>query len=395
MPLRRRARRGRPPGWEARARAIKSNYVKPGHSSAFSAPGNVARANNISYARARKLLEEIDSYVTHREYKRPATFNPYFIYRRRELVQADLIDIASLRNLNRGVRYLLLIIDCFSRKIWVYPLRQKNAQTMRRALTLWLDEIGHPAPAVFSTDAGLEFRNAPVLNLLRQRGVDPQIATGTCKAAIAERANKTLQIILYKYMTENQTGRYLRELPDLVASYNRRGHRTLEYMTPNAADLARNERRVRGIHAARYARVKRKRVKFKLGQVVRIKFESKALSRQSRAYNPQFKGEYFVIRRINRRLPIPLFYLKSMNDNEIIEGGFYSNELTAARSDVFKIARVLAVRGDGPNRQVLVRWLHFGPQWDLWIPETNIRLYNRVGAQGRRGRPPRAVNPPL
>jgi hypothetical protein len=383
---RRRPRRGRPPLLANRANAIRAAYTRPGHSTAFSAPGNVAKAHNISYGRARKILEELDSYVTHREYKRPASFNPYFIYHRRELVQADLIDIGLISRYNRGVKYLLLIIDCFSRKVWVYPLLRKSAPAMVNALTTWLGEIGEPAPRVFSTDEGLEFRNRPVMALLRSRGVDPQVATGTCKAAIAERANKTIQIILYKYMTENQTRTYRDRLQELVASYNRRPHRSLANMTPNGADSPRNEVRVRGIHTQRYARVKRKRVRFKLGQVVRIKFESKALSRQSRAYGPQFKSELFVIRRINRRLPIPLYYLKSMNTDEAVKGGFYSNELTAARGDLFKIERILEERGEGANRQVLVRWMHFGPRWDLWIPAANVQRY-RARRPGR-GRPP-------
>lgn len=328
----RRPRRGRPPQWPARARAIKAAYLRPGHSTAFSAPGNVAKANGISYEKARKVLEELETYVTHREYKRPSAFNPYFVYRRRELVQADLIDIRQLARANGGVKYLLLLIDCFSRKVWLFPLVRKSAAQMVEALTRWLDDIGPPAPRVFSTDEGLEFRNNPVLALLRARGVDPQIATGTCKAAMAERANKTIQILIYKYLTENRTGTYIDKLDSLVASYNRRPHRSLADMTPNAADTRRNEERVRGIHAQRYARVSRKRVRFRLGQRVRIKLESKALSRQSRAYHEQFKDEVFVIRRINRRLPIPLYHLKSAETNEPVEGGFYSNELTAVRS---------------------------------------------------------------
>lgn len=389
----RRPRRGRPPLWANRVRAIQDAYLRPGHSTAFSAPGNVAKANDISYERARKVLEELETYVTHREYKRPSAFNPYFIYRRRELVQADLIDVRELSRSNRGTNYLLLLIDCFSRKVWLYPLARKTAAIVAGALRRWLDAIGPPAPRVLSTDEGLEFRNNAVMTLLRSRGVDPQIATGTCKAAIAERANKSIQIIIYKFLNERQTRRYVDHLADLVASYNRRPHRSLAGLTPNAADTARNEARVRGIHVQRYASVPRKRAKFKLGQVVRIKLESKALSPQSRAYGPQFKGELFVIRRVNRRLPIPLYYLKSMDTEEAVEGGFYSNELTAARGDVFKIERILDERGEGPNRQLLVRWMFFGPRWDLWIPAANVRHFDddarRAGpaAARRRGRP--------
>jgi hypothetical protein len=105
---------------------IKTAFRRPGHKAAFSAPANIGRSFGISQEKARRILEEVDSYVSHREYKRPSVFNPYYVYKRRELVQADLIDISELRAHNNGVRYLLLIIDVFTKKIWVYPLKTKE-----------------------------------------------------------------------------------------------------------------------------------------------------------------------------------------------------------------------------------------------------------------------------
>jgi hypothetical protein len=73
-----------------------------------------------------------------------------------------------------------------------------------------------------------------------------------------------------------------------------------------------------------------------------------------------------------------------MENNEEIKGGFYSNELTAVRGDEFKVERVLDERGEGPNKELLVRWMHFGPDWDSWIPASSVRFYNNNnGARGR------------
>ena len=116
---------------------IIRNYRDPSHPTAFSAPGAIAKYYNISTQRARKILESIDSYVLHREYKRPRKFNPYYIYRPRDLIQADLIEIRTISAENDGINYLLLIIDVFTRKIWVYPLRDKRATTMKNAFENW------------------------------------------------------------------------------------------------------------------------------------------------------------------------------------------------------------------------------------------------------------------
>ena len=354
--------------------AVSRAYSTPGHPAAFSAPSNVSRVfarRGVSQNQAKTILEGEDSYVLHREYKRPSVFNPYYIYQRRHLVQSDLIDIRLLRNQNDGIEYLLLNIDVFSRKVWVLPIKKKNAKCMKEALESWLRSLRRK-PKIFSSDAGLEYWNRQVRQLMANHHIEMQLAHGTCKAAYAERANKTIQILIYKYLSHKETTRYIDVLSELVNTYNKRGHRSLEYYSPNNADKPRNEGIIRAIHMRRYAKLQRKAPTFKLGEMVRIKTDAKAISSSRRAYAEQFHGEYFSILRINRVLPIPLYYLRSLDTGERVEGGFYSNELSRVRGDVFKIEKILRRRTRRGVREVLVRWKYFGAQHDLWIPEANL-----------------------
>lgn len=351
---------------------IIDNYRNPEHPTAFSAPGTVARYYNISKKRAKKLLESIDSYVLHREYKRPRKFNPYYIYKPRTLIQADLIEIRTMSEENEGINYLLLIIDVFTRKIWVYPLKDKQGNTVRDALNTWIQSL-RVKPKVFSTDGGKEFWNNPVKTLLRRYNIELQLAVGTSKAAYAERANKTLQIIIYKYLSDKETLKYIDVLDKLVDSYNNRGHRSLEYYTPNEAEQRRNTRTIREIAMKRFNKIKKKSPVLKVGQKVRIKTDAKQIVSSRRAYAEQFHGEYYIITRINDNLPIPVYFLQSMDDGQDIKGSFYKEELQPVEGDTFKIERVLRWRGRGRNRQGFVRWKYFGPRWDQWIPAADIQ----------------------
>ena len=356
---------------EALRQTVLTQYHTPGHPTAFSSPDTVAKFHGISKEKAKRFLQESDTYVLHREYKRPHTFNPYYIYERRKLIQGDLIEIRELKGENDGINYLLLLIDVFTRKIWVYPLKRKTGADVSSVFRQWIDILDQ-TPETIMTDAGKEFWNRPLRALLDSHNIKLQLATGTCKAAYAERANKTLQVLIYKYLTQNETLRYIDVLPDLVASYNRREHRSLQNLSPNEADNRQNELQVRNIAIDRFQKVKRKTPKFKIGDMVRIKTDAKQISNARRAYAEQFHGEYFRIIRINKRLPIPLYYIKSMDSGEIIEGGFYANELSQIRGDVFKIDQVLNRRQRRGRREIYVRWKYFGPQWDEWIPETNV-----------------------
>ena len=274
---------------------ILENYKTPGHPTAFSAPENVANFYGISVGKAKAALEHEDAYVLHREYKRPAVFNPYYVYERRKLIQADLIDIQGIKKNNNGCSFLLLLIDTFSRRIWVYSLKSKSGNEMVQCLTKWLNRLSHQ-PAVFMTDAGTEFFNQGVKSLLQSRNISHRKAVGTSKACFAERANKSLQILIFKYLRGLETLRYIDALPDLVQTYNSRPHRSLEKMSPNEADLPSNENRVRAIHMKRYSSIngKRKKPIYKKGDIVRIKTDAKAPSSSKRAYAIQYHGEYFL-----------------------------------------------------------------------------------------------------
>lgn len=350
---------------------------------AFSSPGALYRyfGGQVTEKTIRDALAHVDSYTLHREYKQPAVYNPYYAYRRRTRFQADLIDISKLKASNRGTTFLLVVIDIFTRKIWVMPLARKTAEATAEGLSSWLESMREEegdadGERFFLTDSGKEFLNARVRALMRDNNVTMEIARNINKAAVVERVNKSLQVLIYKYLTDRGETKYIDILPALVSGYNNRKHRSLNFMTPNEADRPRNENRVRAVQTQRYAKNVAKRSKgqpkFVIGDMVRIKTYAKAPSSARRAYLPQFHGEYFKVIGINRRMPITMYQLRSMDTEEDIEGGFYANELTLVKGESFKIERIIRQRGRAPNREYFVKWKYFSPRWNSWVREQDV-----------------------
>lgn len=366
-----------------RLKIIRDNYTTPGHPTAFAGLEAVRKFYDGQFSKedVEKALQSLDAYTRHREYKQPAHYNPYYVYRQRQEVQGDVIDMQQHSQDNDGIKYLLLLIDLFSRKIWVFPMKSKSGSDVRRALSQWLQQLGRRRkPQQFNTDKGREFNNQLVNTLLQSHNIRQTFASGTSKAAYAERANKTLQILLNKYMTAVQSLRYVDVLQDIVLSYNSRGHRSLDGLSPNDADLPEQQQYVRGIlmknHASRAAAA-RKKVKFQIGDKVRLKYLAKKISGDARAYNPQFTGEIFQVIDINDRMMVPMYKVRSMDTGEVIEDRFYSNELQKVVGDLFKVEKILRTRGRRPNRQFLIKWQFFGDAHNSWEPEANITAVYR------------------
>ena len=367
---------------------VRANYNNPGHPIAFSSPNKVYKylKDNDKYLplhEVQDLLAEFDAHNRHKEYHRPKYFNPYYIFSRREQIQADLIDVRQLSRQNNGVNYLFLLIDCFSKKVWVYPLKRKTGEEVSEAFRTHIES--DPETRIFkelAVDAGKEFFNTKMSLVLERFAIHIQKTAGYNKNSIAERANRSIQLLLYKYMTQNETLKYVDKLNELVATYNARSHRTLNGLSPNEADLPENEVLVRGIHQQRFSSIKRAtrfeiKKMFQVGDIVRIKQLSARISSLSRSYMPQYMSSYYIVREVDTRSPRVQFHIKAMDTNENIIGGFYRNELSAVKGNVWKIEKILKSRGKGKNLQHLVRWANFSPDWDSWISSQDIlQRYN-------------------
>ena len=69
---------------------------------------------------------------------------------------ADLVEMQKSSKWNKGIKYLLMVIDVFSKYAWIKPLKDKKAESMSKAF----DEIFKKSKRKSSmlwTDKGSEF----------------------------------------------------------------------------------------------------------------------------------------------------------------------------------------------------------------------------------------------
>jgi transposase InsO family protein len=137
--------------------------------------------------------------------------------------------MSKIQESNDGYRYLLTVIDCFSKFAWVIPLRKKDSKTSTVAFHALLTQVAHPRkPQTLQTDKGKEFLNKEFLEMLAKNGIH-HFSTNNVdvKAAMAERFNRTIKAKLYRYFTHKNTTRYIEVLPKLLEGYNNSYHRSI------------------------------------------------------------------------------------------------------------------------------------------------------------------------
>lgn len=108
-----------------------------------------------------------------REIHRDAPINfkrrKYSMHGIADTLQADLIEMQQFKNQNRGYRYILIVIDIFSKRAYAEPHEDKSAESVTEAMENIFNEVGQPIKNLH-TDDGKEFFNSKMKRLLVQYG---------------------------------------------------------------------------------------------------------------------------------------------------------------------------------------------------------------------------------
>ena len=75
--------------------------------------------------------------------------------------RADLADMQLITKLNKRIRFLLCVINIFSKYAWVTPLKNEKGNTITNAFQKNLDKFGQKANEIW-VDKGREFSNRPM-----------------------------------------------------------------------------------------------------------------------------------------------------------------------------------------------------------------------------------------
>ena len=133
---------------------------------------------------------------------------------------ADLVEMGKFSKWNKGIRYLLMVIDVFSKFGWIRPLKDKRGQTVADAFRSIFRERAKRKPKMLWTDKGSEFFNEIMKDLLHKNGVKLYTTENEEKSSVVERGNRTMKEKLFRMFSANNNTIYFDKLNKLVNDYN-------------------------------------------------------------------------------------------------------------------------------------------------------------------------------
>ena len=240
---------------------------------------------------------------------------------------ADLIEYPNTKVINRGYKYILVLIDCFSKRIWAVPMKEKSAKWSADAFSSifkTFDEF----PKNLITDGGLEFFNSSVRQIFNSFGINHfKSKTKTAwKASIAERAIQTIKSRLEKYFAHSKQRKWIDVIDQIVDNYNKTPHRSIG-MAPLAVNDENRDKVYKRLYPNNSVTIV---CKLKAGDRVRKKLEKTIYEK---GYTKKWSDEIFVIKESRQSQGVCWYKLLDLNGERLPGIWYYYNLILVARND--------------------------------------------------------------
>jgi transposase InsO family protein len=330
---------------------METIYYDPKHPSSL---GGVHSLQQATKEKAAAWLQTQRAYTLHKPARKTFQTRKTRTSHSHSQWQADLNDMIAYSKVNKGYRYILTVIDVFSRYAWAEPLKSKTAKQIIFAFK----KIFKVTPSYLQTDRGKEFENGSFQKFLHQHGVKWFAVTSTTKASLCERFNRTLKTRMFRYFTYRGSYKWVDVLQQLISSYNQSVHRSLpKGMTPHMAVQSLHHKSV-WQNQEKDDAVKKSSKQLKLGDEVRI---SKHKDIFRKGYLSNWSEEIFIIAEIDDRFSPAMYVIKDEQGHKIV-GKFYGSELqkVSNASGLYAIEKIIKRKAN----KTLVKFIGYpGTYW--------------------------------
>jgi len=314
----------------------------------FQGANKISKKLKVPIKKVRQVLGKLEAYQRTKQIKaktRRKYMHKIVAYPRKDgrddAYQSDLLDIsptAYLQRMNGGTRYLALIIDVYSRFLWIYALKKKTTAELMRTIGKHLEKK-RPKNLTFDRESGIRSKIfTEHLQKLDIRLYHPEKQPNDFKGstAIVERANRTIRTLITRYRVANKTEKWFKHLDQITKSYNESAHRSLKYRTPAEVYKDQNslENQVRKVF------------EFATGSWVRIRVHRKNIFEKKSL--PQWSREiYIIVRKVGKK-----YELKNRDTNEIRKGKIAPQDLQIIPESTYSVRRSERKKEPAPPKKI-------------------------------------------
>ena len=179
----------------------------------------------------KQLAEELQKPII-RNFKKSKVYSSH----KDNIWGVDLADMSLISKFNKEIKYLLCVIDLFSKYAWVIGLKNKKGDSAFEGFQKILDSSGRKPNQIW-VNHGSEFYNNKFKGFLKENDIKMYLTHNEGKSVVAKRFIKTLKNKIYKHMTDIGKNVYFDVLDDIVKKYNKTVHSSIKMKPKFVSDV--------------------------------------------------------------------------------------------------------------------------------------------------------------
>ena len=270
-------------------------------------------------------------------------------------------DLEEMKPVIQGYKYILVVMDMYSRKAWAFPLKNKQTKTVVEKFRQLFDELPK-TPNFLWSDRGTEFTGKPMQDFLKKHNVKQYSTYSVNKASVIERFNRTL-----KLMMENDDQNWLDALPRLIHEYNNTVHSGINEKPNNVFERKAIPTGSPLIYSKRF----KDKPKFKVGDHVRVSIVKAPFEKQTNNWS---KRIYTVSKVLDTN---PITYKIDDIVEGTVQGSFYPQELQKTDMNFFPIAEIKKTRTRNGQKEILAKFEGYEDLKPEWIQAEDIKDFEK------------------
>jgi len=198
------------------------------------------------------LATRVEQQQTIIKNERKKTLGKIVTYRPLSLIQMDIYVMAKYVTGNKGYKYILAIIDVFSRKVWTYKMKKKDNKNVQDSFKQFLSDskINKYTPTILMSDNDSTFINKSFQEILEKNKIihQPNIIDDHHALGLIDRFARTLKMILTRLFLQTKSTNWIDYIEQIIKNYNNNGHSSIDYISPNDAFLEKNFEKIYNIN---------------------------------------------------------------------------------------------------------------------------------------------------
>ena len=198
------------------------------------------------------LVSRVEQQQTTIQSNRKKLLGKIVAYRPLSLIQMDIFDMQNYTRTNKGYKYILCIIDVFTRKVWTYAMKKKDNDNVQESFKKFLQQSGiqNNTPTILMSDNDSTFINKSFQEILEKNKIihQPNIIDDHHALGLIDRFARTIKTIFTRLFVQKKSDNWIDHIDEIVTNYNNNGHTAIDNIKPNDAFLKKNLKKIYNIN---------------------------------------------------------------------------------------------------------------------------------------------------